>query len=178
MDDPRSSNSSPRGNARKVSLVRGALCALPASIVGFVIPYLVFGTIPVVRSVCFGYSTFDTDADLRELPAKALEPAVGVSFVFVLAAFVNFAPSRRIGFVRALLLAGSSALLGLATMGVATWMFDLGRRSYTFDPYVAVRCAIAIIVAIVTSFIMLQRMTRHDGSGRANGSRSGSGSSK
>lgn len=62
---------------RQVSFVRGFLCALPTSGIGFAIPYVVLAVLPIVQATFFGYSPVDRDADLQELPTKAMMAAIG-----------------------------------------------------------------------------------------------------
>lgn len=146
---------------RQVSFVRGFLCALPTSGIGFAIPYVVLAVLPIVQATFFGYSPVDRDADLQELPTKAMIAAIGCSIVFGLAAILNYSPARKLGIIRALLLVGLSAVFGLFVMGVAALIFDLGPRSYFSDPFFPVRCAITVSVPVVFTFLILQRVIRH-----------------
>lgn len=131
---------------RKPSFLRGVLFALPSSAFGFLIPYVALGALPLIRFAFFGYSAVDRDADLRELPEKALFAAIGCALVFALAAIVNYSPAWDRGFLRTLALVGLSALLGLLIMGIARLVFGLdSSRLRPFDSHLVVRCAIAVI---------------------------------
>lgn len=141
---------------RKTSILRGVLYALPSSAFGFLVPYFALGALPLIRFAFFGYSAVDRDADLRELPEKALIAAIGCALVFALAAIVNYSPAWDRGFLRTLALVGLSALLGLVVMGIARLFFNLdSSRLRPFDAYFVVRCAIAVSVPVMVSILML-----------------------
>lgn len=139
------------GPPSQPSLSRGVAWAVSAAAFGFALPYLVFSTRTLVRYYVFEYPQLDRDADLREMPDDLLYPALGCSLVFGLAAFLNYAPARRLGFVRALLFVGLAAIGGLAVTALVTAIFDLGPRSRTSDPWVRLRELIAVLVPITYS---------------------------
>ena len=159
-ESPRSVTESEPHLTRSMSFLRGSVYALPASLLGFAIPYVALAALAAVRAQFFQLSLFDRDAYLRALPIYALAPAIACALVFVLAAFLNFTPTQKIGLVRALMLAGSSVLFGLIVMGVATELFGLGRRTYTSDPFLALRCCIGIFASIGCTVVILKRTIR------------------
>ncbi len=113
---------------RKVSWMRGSAWAGPCGAAGFAVPYAVATSLTLARYFFSSYSWHDVVADFHEIPQKYLAAGIGCAFVFALAAFLNFTPEKRIGYVRALMLVGLVTLAGL--FAVSFVLYFLPRQVY------------------------------------------------
>ena len=138
-----------------VSVLRGIACAIPASAIGFLIPYVVVGVQPFIRHAFFGYSALDRDADLHQLPRFAFTAAAGCAMVFALAAIINYGPARRVGLVRALMYAGLSALLAGVVAIISTHLLGAVTRGHPPDPKLLIAAAIGVGVFILCGVSLL-----------------------
>ena len=130
------------------SLLRGLLWALPASAAAFVLLITVVSIVAVARHYVFGGARLDMQDDFRELPAKWSWPAIGVAIVFGLATILDVSPVARLGFLRAVICVGLSALVGLFGMAIASALLKLEPRSYTSDPWRWLRILISLAIPV------------------------------
>ncbi|PHS19039.1 MAG: hypothetical protein COA78_01360 [Blastopirellula sp.] len=137
-------------NGPQPSIVRGFLYAIPIAGVGFVIPFALFITIEKIRHY-MAYSRLELDLgiDSRYLDWKFLWPGIGCSFVFGLAAFLNYAPANCIGLIRAIIFVGAAILLGAATSGLVELVFDLSPNVYRPEPWQISHLIIAFCVPLI-----------------------------
>lgn len=132
---------------RRASLARGVLWAIPLGTLGFVVPYVVLGVPIAVQLLLPGYSEFDGYYDVRRWLSESVYAAVGCAIVFTMAAMIQFAPAKRMGLLRAIIVAGVVTLGAMSISGFLTHVFGIDQRTYE-DPHFFARCALGVSVVV------------------------------
>ncbi len=152
----------------EVSIIRGVGWAIPAAFLGFVIPFVVLGAIPLIRVTFFEYPEIDNDDDLRALPSQAIAAAVACSILFALSAILNFTPRYRIGFIRSLAIVGGIGLVTLIIVGTVVSALGVNTRSHRDEPnpYALLCCGLVILGVVactcVILFVVISRQSKTD----------------
>jgi hypothetical protein len=132
LTQPSSQSTAAKSAGRaKASWLRGIVCALPAGIAGFSVPYAAYLASLAVWYYLFNYSSIDVMTDIRGMPRTYFEPGIGCSIVFALAAILNYVPAKRIGFIRALMFVGLVTLAQLFVLAILFLIFNLGAEQHT-----------------------------------------------
>lgn len=132
---------------------------MPAALVGFMVPFVLFSAVAIVRHYVLGHPRIDMENDLRGLPAKCIAAAVCLAIVFALAAILDTSPAIRFGFVRALLCVGLATLAGaIVTAILIVGIVHLGPR--TFSPERWRWLPIFIIVMVPVGYTAIHTAVR------------------
>lgn len=134
-------------------LMRGFALAVPAGVVGFVVPCVVFSATALLRHCALGSSQSDLAANFGELPKTCIAAAIGVAIVFALAAILDTSPAVRLGFLRSLIYVGGATITGAVITAIVSGLFGLGPRSYTSDPWIWLRVSIGVAVPVAYTAI-------------------------
>jgi hypothetical protein len=149
-------------SGRQTSLARGLAWAVPLGACGFCVPYLILGAVILLQAAFTDMLPIDRDWEWRRLPGNGIAAAVICAMIFAFAAIANFAPRGRIGFIRALLVMATFALVDILAVAVAVVLFRLGPQSYTSDPYAWLRCTVFLTLLCVGGIAFIRWQIRND----------------
>jgi hypothetical protein len=127
-------------------------------------PFLIFAITLLARCFLQDDTIRDLVSDIRRDLWLGVGPGIGLSFVFGLAAILNYAPAKRLGLVRCIMGVGLVSLGGVALSELAASIVDIAPQTYTSDPWAWLRTLIVVSVPVAYTVIHTAvRITRREG---------------
>lgn len=149
---PREPSSMPAAIQRKPSWLRGIAFAIPAFLLGAIIPLLIPATYFLFASISGG------DYDSRLFDSALTVPCIGCGVLFSMAAIRHYSPARKTGFVASLMRIGVLAIIGMVFMTLVSLTFDLEPQAYDSDPYLPLRGLLAISIPASYTYLSTRKL--------------------
>jgi len=148
---PRETSSMPAAIQRKPSWLRGIAFAIPAFLLGAIIPLL----IPATQFLFASISGGDYDSILFD--SALTVPCIGCGVLFSMAAIRHYSPARKTGFVTCLMRIGVVAILGIVFMTLVSPTFALEPQTYDSDP-LPLRGLLAIPIPACYTYLSTRKL--------------------
>jgi len=156
---PNAEASSPRLRVDKhFSIVRGIGYSVIFSPIGFLVPLLFFMLISVTTWLLTDWNTDSPKSLIFDDWDSLISPCVGISVLFAVSAFRNYAPAQQVGFVRSLMHIGGCLIAGVIVESFVTFAFGLENNSYNSDPWLLLK----LIVVLAVPFCYVANVMFHE----------------
>lgn len=151
------SKSSRPAPIKRLSILRGLAYSILFAPIGFLVPPAYFLLASLIQWLLNGESTESPMLMFSDDLGGMLSPSIGVSVVFAISAFRNFAPAQHIGMIRSLIYVGGILILGGIVASFVTLVFGLENNSYDPDPWFWLKLLIALAFPVCYAFRVIRK---------------------